>query len=343
MGFGATRAVDGVDLDLKAGEIHGLIGENGAGKSTLMRVLGGFFDDYDGAISIAGRPVDLASPAAARREGVALVHQELSLLPEFTVAENIFLGREPFGRLPGMVSFSRMRQEAAKALSNCGVNVDPAAKVDDLSMAERQLVEIVKGVAFAPRVLILDEPTSSLTIREVRELFAIVRRLAVRGTAVVYISHKLDEVFAITDRITVMRDGRKVASAPTSDWTEPALVRAMVGRDLSSLFPHVPATPAHCGSRSAILFATAPSGRSPSRFAPAKSSASTASLALGAPNSQRPCSVSLQSTEVRFSWTGGRQRSGQPRRPSRRVSRSSPRTGVGWASCRCSQSPRTCR
>jgi ABC-type sugar transport system ATPase subunit len=243
MGFGATRAVDGVDLDLKAGEIHGLIGENGAGKSTLMRVLGGFFDDYDGAISIAGRPVDLASPAAGRREGVALVHQELSLLPEFTVAENIFLGREPFGRLPGMVSFSRMRQEAAKALSNCGVNVDPAAKVDDLSMAERQLVEIVKGVAFAPRVLILDEPTSSLTIREVRELFAIVRRLAVRGTAVVYISHKLDEVFAITDRITVMRDGRKVASAPTSDWTEPALVRAMVGRDLSSLFPHVPVTP----------------------------------------------------------------------------------------------------
>lgn len=129
MRFGATRAVDGVDLDLDAGEIHGLIGENGAGKSTLMRVLAGFFDDYEGAIFIAGREVDIASPADARREGVALVHQELSLLPEFTVAENIFLGREPVGFLPGTVSFARMSREAERALAECGVSVDPAAKV----------------------------------------------------------------------------------------------------------------------------------------------------------------------------------------------------------------------
>jgi rhamnose transport system ATP-binding protein len=238
MRFGATRAVDRVDLDLKAGEIHGLIGENGAGKSTMMRVLAGFFDDYEGSISIAGRQANIASPADARREGVALVHQELSLLPGFTVAENIFLGREPAGLLPGTISFSRMMQEARDALSGCSVLVDPTAKVEHLSLAERQLVEIVKGIAFTPRVLILDEPTSSLTIREVRELFAIVRRLAARGTAIVYISHKLDEIFAVTDRVTVLRDGRKVASAPTKEWTESALVRAMVGRDLSSLFPH---------------------------------------------------------------------------------------------------------
>jgi ABC-type sugar transport system ATPase subunit len=238
MRFGATRAVDHVDLELKASEIHGLIGENGAGKSTLMRVLAGFFNDYEGSISIAGREVDITSPADARQEGVALVHQELSLLTEFTVAENIFLGREPAGRLVGTVSFSRMTLEAANALSGCGVSVDPTAKVENLSLAERQLVEIVKGVAFAPRVLILDEPTSSLTIREVRELFTIVRRLAARGTAIVYISHKLEEIFTVTDRVTVLRDGRKVASAPTKEWTEPALVRAMVGRDLSSLFPH---------------------------------------------------------------------------------------------------------
>jgi rhamnose transport system ATP-binding protein len=242
-GFGATRAVDGVDLDLVPGEVHGLVGENGAGKSTLMRVLAGFFTDYDGSIAIAGRPVDIVTPALARHEGIALVHQELSLLPELTVAENIFLGREPHSFLPGFVSFSSMARQAAAVLAECGITVEPSARVDHLSIAERQLVEIVKGVSASPRVLILDEPTSSLTITEIRELFAIVRRLAARGTAIVYISHKLDEVFAVTDRVTVLRDGRMVASAPTGEWTESGLVRAMVGRDLSALFPHTPVTP----------------------------------------------------------------------------------------------------
>jgi ABC-type sugar transport system ATPase subunit len=241
--FGATRAVDGVDLDLMPGEVHGLIGENGAGKSTLMRVLAGFFADYDGTIEVAGRLVDIATPAQARREGIALVHQELSLLPEFTVAENIFLGREPRGLFPGIVSFSGMARQARAALSENGVAIKPSTRVDHLGIAERQLVEIVKGVSASPRVLILDEPTSSLTIHEVRELFAIVRRLAARGTAIVYISHKLDEIFAVTDRVTVLRDGRKVASAPTGEWTEGGLVRAMVGRDLSALFPHTAVVP----------------------------------------------------------------------------------------------------
>ena len=241
--FGATRAVDGVDLDLMAGEVHGLIGENGAGKSTLMRVLAGFFPDYDGTIAIAGREVDIDTPAQAHREGIALVHQELSLLPELTVAENIFLGREPRGFLPGFVSFSLMTRKARAVLAECGIGADPSTRVDHLSIAERQLVEIVKGVASAPRVLILDEPTSSLTITEVRELFTVIRSLAARGTAIVYISHKLDEIFAVTDCVTVLRDGRKVASAPTFEWTEDSLVRAMVGRDLSALFPHTPATP----------------------------------------------------------------------------------------------------
>ncbi|HZP21631.1 MAG TPA: sugar ABC transporter ATP-binding protein, partial [Bauldia sp.] len=165
------------------------------------------------------------------------------LLPELTVAENIYLGREPRTALPGFISRSAIERLARRDLAECGVAIDAAAKVDHLSIAERQLVEIVKGVSAAPRVLILDEPTSSLTVTEIGELFAIARRLAARGTAIVYISHKLDEIFALTDRVTVLRDGRKVATATTGEWTEAALVRAMVGRDLSALFPHTPATP----------------------------------------------------------------------------------------------------
>jgi ABC-type sugar transport system ATPase subunit len=166
----------------------------------------------------------------------------LSLLPELTVAENIYLGREPRTFLPGFVSRSAIERLARRDLAECGVAIDAGTKVDHLSIAERQLVEIVKGVSAAPRVLILDEPTSSLTVTEIEELFAIARSLAAKGTSIVYISHKLDEIFALTDRVTVLRDGRKVATAPTSEWTEASLVRAMVGRDLSALFPHTPAT-----------------------------------------------------------------------------------------------------
>jgi ABC-type sugar transport system ATPase subunit len=239
--FDATLAVDDIDLDLAAGEVHGLIGENGAGKSTLMRVLSGFFPDYEGSIVVDGAQLRMTSPAQARRHGIALVHQELSLLPELTVAENIYLGREPRGALPGFVSRAGIQRRAKDDLAECGVAIDAGIRAADLSLAERQLVEVVKGVSASPKVLILDEPTSSLTIGEVRELFAIVRRLAARGTAIVYISHKLDEIFALTDRITVLRDGRRVASKATTEWTEEAIIRAMVGRDLSSLFPHVPA------------------------------------------------------------------------------------------------------
>jgi ABC-type sugar transport system ATPase subunit len=173
---------------------------------------------------------------------VVLVHQELSLLPELSVAENVLLGREPGARLPGFLGRRALGGRALRHLRDCGVALDPAAKVERLSIAERQLVEIVKGVAAEPRILILDEPTSSLTVRETRELLALVARLAARGVAVVYISHKLDEILAVSDRVTVLRDGRVVGSAATAAWTEPALVRAMVGRDLSALFPRTPCT-----------------------------------------------------------------------------------------------------
>ena len=241
--FGTTVAVDAVDLDLAAGEVHALVGENGAGKSTLMRVLAGFYADYAGGIIIDGRPVRIGHPRQARALGIALVHQELSLVPELSVAENIFLGREPYSLVPGFIS-QRAAEAGARALCDgLGISLDPAARVLHLSVAERQLVEIAKGVSANPRVLILDEPTSSLTYQEVRELFRVVRSLASRGRAIVYISHKLDEIFAVADHVTVLRDGRRVATAPAARWTEASLVHAMVGRDLSSLFPRSPADP----------------------------------------------------------------------------------------------------
>ena len=236
--FGATTAVDGVDLDLAGGEVHALVGENGAGKSTLMRVLAGLYPDYEGEIEIEGQRTRIRNPSHARKMGIAIAHQELSLAPELSAAENIFLGDEPRAALPGFIARGRLRDEARRILGEMGVAIDPRRKVSELSVACRQLVEIAKGLAASPRVLILDEPTSSLTAREIADLFTVIGRLRARGTAIVYISHKLDEVFAIADRITVLRDGRQVATDTIANWDEPALVQAMVGREISTYFPH---------------------------------------------------------------------------------------------------------
>jgi ABC-type sugar transport system ATPase subunit len=241
--FGPTAAVDRVDLDLRAGEVHGLVGENGAGKSTLMRVLAGFYPDYSGSIFIDGHPVLVAHPGQARALGIALVHQELSLLPELTVAENIFLGRPPHARIPGFISRRAAEDQSRALFAKLAVNLDPTTKVARLSIAQRQLVEIAKGVSANPRVLILDEPTSSLTYQEAHELFRLMKGLVAKGTAIVYISHKLDEIFMVADRVTVLRDGARVATAAIGEWTEARLVNAMVGRDLSALFPRTPSTP----------------------------------------------------------------------------------------------------
>ncbi len=241
--FGAVRVVDSVDLDLAAGEVHGLVGENGAGKSTLMRILAGFHPDYAGVIELDGRAVRVASPGQARALGIALVHQELSLLPELTVAENVLLGREPYARVPGFISRRAAEAQTRAILRELGVALDPGARVERLSVAERQLVEIAKGVSLRPRVLILDEPTSSLTVHEARELFRVVRGLRRHGTAVVYISHRLGEILSLCDRVTVLRDGRRVDSGPTAAWSEGRLIQAMVGRTLAALFPRTPGVP----------------------------------------------------------------------------------------------------
>jgi ABC-type sugar transport system ATPase subunit len=236
--FGPTKAVDGVDLDIFAGEVHCLVGENGAGKSTLMRILAGFYPDYEGAIEVSGRPVRITSPGQAQGIGIGLVHQELTLVPELSVAENIFLGMEPQAAIPGFISRRKIREMSQNFLDRIGVNIDPGKKTSRLSVAYRQIVEIAKGLSLNPRVFILDEPSSSLTTREIKELFKVIRSLVDRGTAIIYISHKLEEVFEIAHRVTVMRDGRKVASEPVDMWNKSDLVKAMVGRALSSFFPH---------------------------------------------------------------------------------------------------------
>jgi len=231
--FGATVAVQSIDLELRAGEVHAWVGENGAGKSTLARILGGLHGDYRGEIQLAGRALRLSAPAVAVRAGIALVHQELSLVPELSVAENVFLGREPRGRFPGSVDFGAMRQRAAALLAELGVELRAGEKLARLSPGERQLVEIAKGLAREARVLILDEPTSSLSKREAERLLARVRELRERGLALVYVSHRIEEIFSVADRISVLRDGRLVATRAVGEWDEGSLLRALVGRELA--------------------------------------------------------------------------------------------------------------
>ena len=235
--FTGTDAVRNVDLEILPGEVHGLVGENGAGKSTLMRVLAGIYPDYRGEIFFDGRPTRIHTPRIARELGIALVHQELSLVPELSVAENMFLGREAPSRIPGLISRRRIEKEAGAILAKIEADILPTQKVYELSIAKQQLVEIAKGISMHSRVLILDEPTSSLTEPEIRDLFRVIRTMKVKGVAVIYISHKLAEIFAIADRITVLRDGMRLGSRPVGQWDEADLVREMVGRTLSEFFP----------------------------------------------------------------------------------------------------------
>jgi ABC-type sugar transport system ATPase subunit len=235
--FPGTVAVRGVDLELASGEVHALVGENGAGKSTLMRVLAGAYADYSGDIAIDGALERIDTPRRARELGIAMVHQELSLVPELTVAENMFLGREAPSRILGLIDRGVVEKRAGAILKDIEAGVSPTQKVASLSLAKQQLVEIAKGISMDSRVLILDEPTSSLTKREIDDLFRVVRTTKEKGVAVVYISHKLPEVFALSDRITVMRDGVKLSSRPAGEWTEGDLVREMVGKSLTEFFP----------------------------------------------------------------------------------------------------------
>lgn len=233
--FGATQAVAGVSLEIPAGQVLALMGENGAGKSSFMAMVAGEVVPDEGRISVDGH-VLRGTPADSRGAGVAIVHQELSLFPNLTVGENISLGRAPRNRI-GLTDHRAVRARALDALERVGFAIDPDRPVSSLGAAERQLVEVAKAIATTPKLLILDEPTSSLEQGEVRLLHQAVQRLTAEGTAVIFVSHRLDEVFRFSDLIAVMRSGALVDAGPVGEWDEDRLIRTMVGREIEQLYP----------------------------------------------------------------------------------------------------------
>ena len=235
--FPGVRALDGVSFDLHAGELHALVGENGAGKSTLMKVLAGVYPygSYGGHIHIDGEERRFASVRDSEQAGVAVIFQELSLIKELSVGENIFLGREP--RRFGVIRWEELYSRAQKLLEGLRLRLDPRTPVGHLGIGQQQLVEIAKALSQEARILVLDEPTAALTDAEVETLFGIIRDLKARGVGMIYISHKLDEVFRVSERITVLRDGRTVGTDPTGALDEPRVIARMVGREVGDIFP----------------------------------------------------------------------------------------------------------
>lgn len=232
--FPGVKALQNVDLQLKAGEVHALLGENGAGKSTLIKVLGGIYHAEEGEIIIDGQKVDIDGVVAARHAGISIVHQELVLVPYMTVAENIFLGREPGTKMN--VDRRKMVEEAQKLLDAYEMNIDANTLVEHLTIAQQQMVEIVKAISFNSKILVLDEPTSSISDKEVGFLFNTMRNLTKAGVGIIYISHKMSELAEICDRVTVMRDGQTVGTKVVKETTTDDLIALMVGRELTNYY-----------------------------------------------------------------------------------------------------------
>jgi ABC-type sugar transport system ATPase subunit len=240
-GFPGVQALKGVSLEVKAGEIHGLLGENGAGKSTLIKIVAGAYTPDQGEITFDGAPARWSSPREAKRHGVHVVYQEFVLFPQLSVAENIFVGHELRNRF-GIVDHARMRREASQLLHRLGVSLDPRARVGTLSVADQQMVEIARAMVHRVKLLVLDEPTAVIAGQEVTLLFDRLRRLRDSGVSVIFISHRLEEVFAICDRVTVLKDGELVGTHDVAGVNRERLVSMMVGRELGELFPPKRAT-----------------------------------------------------------------------------------------------------
>lgn len=235
--FPGVRALDGVDFELKQGEVMALLGENGAGKSTLMKILSGVYTKDSGSILIFGKEYDILTPNKAQDIGVAIIHQELNMCRHLSVTENMFLGREIIRG--GVLDNTAMRKEAKRILDQLKIEIDPDTVVGDLAVSKQQMVEIAKALSTDARILIMDEPTSALTAKEIDDLFRIIRQLRNEGKGIVYISHRLEELKEIVDRVTIMRDGKYITSGKFSDFTMDQIITNMVGREIKEKFPRV--------------------------------------------------------------------------------------------------------
>jgi ribose transport system ATP-binding protein len=230
--FGAVRALDNVSFDVAPGELHAVMGENGAGKSTLMKILSGVNSDFEGELWLRNKPIEFSSTRDAENAGVSIIHQELNLVEELSVAANIFLGRESRSWF-GILNQREMDDRAAALLAELDTNISPRASVSTLRVGDQQLVEIAKALSLQAEILIMDEPTSALTESEVARLYRVIDKLRLRGVTILYISHKMEEVFRLADRITVLRDGQFVQTINRIDTTPRAIAHLMVGRDIA--------------------------------------------------------------------------------------------------------------
>jgi ribose transport system ATP-binding protein len=233
--FGGIKALDSVNLEIYKGQVNAIVGENGAGKSTLMKVLTGIYQDYDGQIILDGNEVTFANPKEAQNSGIAIIHQELNLIPYLSVAENVFMGREFINRL-GLIDYKKMYGQTKALLERLDLNINPRMKVSNLRIGQQQIVEIAHALSLDSRIVIMDEPTSAISGHEIKVLFGLIRSLKAQGVAIVYITHKLDELFETADSITVLRDGKLVGSNSIEDVTHDDIVRMMVGRDIKDFF-----------------------------------------------------------------------------------------------------------
>ncbi|MBI5961891.1 MAG: sugar ABC transporter ATP-binding protein [Chloroflexi bacterium] len=241
--FPGVQALSDVRFELRHGEVHALVGENGAGKSTLMKILGGIYHKDAGRVILEGREVEITSPGMAQHLGISIIHQELNLMPHLTVAQNIFIGREPRAKVPFVVDDNATNEKAMRLFELMNLRLDPTVKVADLTVAKQQMVEIAKALSFNAKILVMDEPTAALTDREIDELFAIIRQLREKGVGVVHISHRLEELKQISDRVTVMRDGKYIDTLMTSEAKVDQIISLMVGRTIYESTPELPENP----------------------------------------------------------------------------------------------------